>query len=315
MGVRILFVTDQFPSTREMLAKRLPEDEVVLTTPEEAPEAEVIVPLMAKVDAALMDRVRPRLIQQYGVGLEGVDVGAAAERGIVVANVPAADTGNADAVGEIAVLHLLSLSRRFGEARGVVDAGRLGEPVGMTLQRARVVVLGLGAIGRAVVRCLSGFGVEMIGVATREADQVASDYDDLGLAAYHPVRELREALAGADAVVVCSVLNEATRGLVGAAELAAMRRGALLVNVARGPVVDCDALLGALREGQIGGAGLDVFWQEPIDPADPLLAERVTVTPHIGGVTTSSYGLMADRVAANVERLRREEPLVATVAA
>ncbi|MFT3865497.1 MAG: NAD(P)-dependent oxidoreductase [Solirubrobacterales bacterium] len=311
--MRILFVTDQFPTAREMLAERLPEDEVLLSTPEEAPKADVIVPLMGKVDAGLMDRVRPRLIQQFGVGLEGVDVEAAAARGIAVANVPAHDTGNADAVGEIAVLHLLSLSRRFGEARASVDAGRLGEPVGMTLQGARVVVLGLGAIGRAVARRLRGFEVETVGVATREREQVGSDYDELGLAAYFPVRELLAALAGADAIVVCAVLNEATRGLVGAAAMDAMRAGALLVNVARGPVVDHEALLAALRSGQIGGAGLDVFWQEPIDPADPLLAERVTVTPHIGGVTTSSYGLMSERVAANVERLRTGEPLAATV--
>lgn len=311
--MRILFVTDQFPTAREMLAERLPGDEVLLTTPEEAPQADVIVPLMAKVGAELMDRVRPRLIQQYGVGLEGVDLGAAAERGIAVANVPAGDTGNADAVGEIAVLHLLSLSRRFGEARAAVDGGRLGEPVGTTLQGARVVVLGLGAIGRAVAWRLRGFNVSLVGIATGEAHEIGDKHDDLDLAAYFPVRELLPALADADALVVCSVLNEATRGMVGAAAMDAMRPGALLVNVARGPVVDYDALLAALRSGQIGGAGLDVFWQEPIDPADPLLAERVTVTPHIGGVTTGSYGLMAERVAANVERLRAGEPLHATV--
>jgi phosphoglycerate dehydrogenase-like enzyme len=311
--VRILFVNDQFPSAREMLAAKLPEDEVVVTTPAEAMAADVLVPLMGRIDAELMDRVRPQLIQQYGVGLEGVDIEAAAARGIAVANVPAEDTGNADAVGEIAVLHLLSLSRRFGEARVSVDGGRLGEPVGTTLQGSRVVVLGLGAIGRAVARRLAGFGVEMVGVATREPEEVAGDYDGLGLTGYQPVRELRSALAGADAVVVCSLLNDQTRGLVGAGELAAMKRGALVVNVARGPIVDYDALLAALRNGQVGGAGLDVFWQEPIDPADPLLAERITVTPHIGGVTTQSYGLMAERVAANVERLRRGEPLRATV--
>jgi len=312
--VRILFVTDQFSKSREMLAERLPGDEVLLTTPDEAPEADVIVPLMAKVDAALMDRVRPRLIQQFGVGLEGVDVDAAHERGIAVANVPAHDTGNADAVGEIAVLHLLSLIRRFGEARAAVDSGRLGEPVGTALQGARVVVLGLGAIGRAVAWRLRGFNVATVGVATREPGEVGDQYDDLGLVAYFPVRELHAALAGADAVVVCSVLNDATRGIVGTAEIEAMRPGALLVNVARGPVVDYDALLAGLRSGMLGGAGLDVFWQEPIDPADPLLAERVTVTPHIGGVTTGSYSLMVERVAANVERLRAGEPLQATVA-
>jgi phosphoglycerate dehydrogenase-like enzyme len=310
--VRILFVIDHFPAAREELEARLPDDEVVLSTAAEAPEADVIVPLMAKVDGDLMDRVRPRLIQQYGVGLEGVDLEAARERGIAVANVPAEDTGNADAVGEIAVLHLLSLSRRFSEAAGSVAAGRLGEPVGRSLNGDRVAILGLGAVGRAVARRLAGFGVELVGVGSREPAAIGGDYDDLDLTDYLPSSRLAEALAGADAIVVCCLLNDATRGIVGAAELVALRRGGLLVNVARGPVVDYGALLAALRSGQVGGAGLDVFWEEPIDPADPLLAERVTVSPHIGGVTGGSYRLMTERVVANVERLRAGEPLDAT---
>ena len=116
--------------------------------------------------------------------------------------------------------------------------------------------------------------------------------------------ELADVLAGADALIVCCVLNERTRGLVGERQLAALRPGGYVVNVARGPVIDYDALLGALRSGQIGGAGLDVFWDEPIDPLDPLLDENVSVTPHIGGVTSGSYRLIAERVVAGIERLR-----------
>jgi phosphoglycerate dehydrogenase-like enzyme len=81
------------------------------------------------------------------------------------------------------------------------------------------------------------------------------------------------------------------------------------VNVGRGPVVDHDALVAALRSGRLEGAGLDVFWHEPIDPADPVLAENVTATPHVGGVTTHAYRATALRFAVNVERLRRGEPL------
>lgn len=82
-----------------------------------------------------------------------------------------------------------------------------------------------------------------------------------------------------------------------------------MVNVGRGPVVDHDALVAALSSGLLAGAGLDVFWQEPVDPADPVLAESVTATPHVGGVTTQAYRATAQRFAANVERLRRGEPL------
>ncbi|MGA2928180.1 MAG: NAD(P)-dependent oxidoreductase, partial [Solirubrobacteraceae bacterium] len=81
-----------------------------------------------------------------------------------------------------------------------------------------------------------------------------------------------------------------------------MRPGALLINVGRGPLVDHDALLAALRDRQLAGAGLDVFWQEPVDPADPLLQEHVLATPHVGGVTVQAYLATAQKFAANVER-------------
>ncbi len=267
----------------------------------------MIVPLMTRIDSELMDRFQPRLIQQFGVGLEGVDRAAARERSIPVANVPAAGTGNSDGVGEVALLHLLALARRLGDAGEVVAAGRLGEPVGMALSETTIVVLGLGDVGRAVARRLSGFDARLIGVGTRTGEAADAVASELRLEAYLPVGRLREAVCGARALVVCCVLNDATRGLVGRDVLESLARGAYLVNVARGPVVDYDALLAALRSGQLAGAGLDVFWQEPIDPADPLLAENVTVTPHVGGVTDRAYRLMADRVVANVERLRRGE--------
>ncbi len=90
---------------------------------------------------------------------------------------------------------------------------------------------------------------------------------------------------------------------------AALDSGALLVNVGRGPLVDHDALLAALRDRQLAGAGLDVFWHEPVDPADPLLQENVLATPHVGGVTEQAYRATEQKFAANVERLRCGEPL------
>lgn len=302
--LRILVASTAFPAAPDLLRELLPADEILIDHTTVADPVDVIVPLMSRIDGPLMDRLRPRLIQQFGVGLEGVDLDAAHERGITVGNVAAADTGNADGVGEIAVLHLLALRRRLREAREAVAAGKLGEPLGMPLTGARVVVLGLGAVGRAVVRRLSGFEARVVGIGTREPGEVSAEVAGLDLAEYAPGRRLTGALDGADALIVCCTLTEQTRGLVGAPQLAAMARGAQLVNVARGPVVDYDALLGALRTGQLGGAGLDVYWQEPIDPDDPLLAENVSVTAHTGGVTTASYRLMAERVAAAIERHR-----------
>lgn len=104
-----------FPVAAEMLAELLPGDEVIVDHRSVEDPVDVIVPLMSRIDAGMMDRLRPRLIQQFGVGLEGVDLEAARERGIAVANVSGHDTGNADGVGEIAVLHLLALMRRLRE--------------------------------------------------------------------------------------------------------------------------------------------------------------------------------------------------------
>jgi phosphoglycerate dehydrogenase-like enzyme len=293
-----------FPAAAELLEQLLPEDEVLIDHRYTAPPVDVIVPLMSRVDAAMLDRFQPRLIHQFGVGLEGVDLDAARERGIVVANVPAADTGNADGVGEVAVMHLLVLARRLREGAAAVADRRLGEPIGMPLGGARVVILGVGAVGQAVVARLGGFGAHLVGVGSRPWSELTPDVTALELAEYRPGSELTTALTGADALIVCAALTDATRGLVGDGALAAMRPGAYVVNVARGPVIDYDALLGALRNGQIGGAGLDVYWDEPIDPEDPLLAENVSLTPHIGGITTVSSRRIAEHVAAGIERHR-----------
>ena len=310
--MRILIASTTFPECAEVLRARLPGDEICVDRGDADGEFDVIVPLMRRIDAAMMDRHRPRLIQQYGVGLEGVDRHAAAERGIPVGNVPSADTGNADAVGEVAVLHLLALTRRYHDSLTVLQARGLGEPTGAALTGARIVVLGLGAVGRAVAARLQGFGAELIGVGTRSVDQARGLAERLGLTAYVPVSRLTQACEGALALIVCCVLNDETRALVGRAALDALGADGpgYVINVARGPVLDYDALHEALRERRIAGAGLDVYWDEPVDPGDPILAYNVVATPHIGGVTTSAYRAMGDVVIANVERLRRGDPVV-----
>lgn len=304
----IAFLGETFPAAREVLRELLPDDEIRACADDGPPSrTDVLVPAMSRVDGELMDAARPRLIQQFGAGLEAVDLDAALARGIPVANVPAAGTGNAASVAELCVLHLLALSRRLDEAREALRERRLGEPVGRSLAGLTATVLGLGAIGREVSLRLRPFGTRLIGVGRRPASEL--DPGVAGLVdAYHPVSELARALAQSDLVVVCTPLTPRTRGLIGAAELAALRPGGLLVNVGRGPLVDHDALVAALRDGRLAGAGLDVYWQEPVDPEDPVLRENVLATPHLGGVTEQAYRATARRFADNVERLRRGEP-------
>jgi phosphoglycerate dehydrogenase-like enzyme len=308
--VLIVFLGETFSAAREMLRELRPDDEIRACEAGQLPSTpiDVLVPAMSRLDAQLMDAAQPRLIQQFGAGLEGVDLDAAKERGIPVANIPAASTGNAASVAELAVLHLLALSRRLDESRAAVRDQRLGEPIGRSLAGRTATVVGLGAIGREVSVRLRAFGTKLIGVGRRSDSELEPHVVAL-IDAYYPVHELTKALAHSDLLVLCTPLTAQTRGLIGSAELAALRPGGFLINVGRGPLVDHDALLVALRDGQLAGAGLDVFWHEPIDPADPLLQENVLATPHIGGVTVEAYRATAQRFAANVDRLFRGEPI------
>lgn len=309
LGMRVRFLGNSFPAARKILADLLTDDDVG-AWPSGVPDgtADVLVPAMHRVDGPLMHAARPALIQQFGAGLEGVQLEAAAARRIPVANVPADQTGNAGSVAELVVLHLLALSRRFDQARARLRDGVLGEPLSRGLAGQTTTVIGLGAIGREVLTRLRPFGTRLVGIGRRPPAAVGAAVLTL-LDEYRPLDQLHTALAATDLLVLCVPLTEGTRGLIGAAELQALRPGGILVNVGRGPVVDHDALVAALRSGHIEGAGLDVFWQEPIDPGDPILAENVSATPHVGGVTTPAYRATAQRFAANVERLRRGAPL------
>lgn len=315
--MRVLFCSDEFVAAREMLALELPEHDIVWCGQDDVLDhldgVDVVVPAMAQIGAAEMDAGSFRLIQQFATGVEGIDLAAAAERGIPVANLPADETGNADAVAEVAMLHVLSLLRDQRAADLVARSGGLGEPVGRSIAERRVVVFGLGAIGWEVCRRLQGFRANVVAVGRRDPAEVADQLDALGVDDYFTMDERLAAFAGADVVIVCVRLTAETAGIVGRAEIAALRPGAILVNVARGPAVDRASLIDALRSGHVSGAGLDVFWAEPPDPGDEIFDLPVTVTPHIGGVSDRSYRLMAAAVADNVRRLAAGQEILRRV--
>lgn len=314
IDVRIGLVGGGFPEVRRCLEAALAEgvaglEEVELVdVPHAAPErADVLSPLGSTIDGGLMDACGARFVQQFGVGVSGVDLDAARARGIPVANVPGGDSGNATAVAELAVLLLLALLRRFPEARAGVAEKAVGAPMGIMLRGRTVAVLGTGDIGVEVARRLAAFGVHVVGIGRRDAGAYPAAAAVVDT--HRRADDLPAALAGCDDLVVACPLTEDTRGIVDDAALAALRPGGHLVNVGRGPVVDYDALLAALRAGGLAGAGLDVTWTEPIDPHDELLAENVVVTPHIGGITEESYAGMARGFVANVGRWARGEEL------
>lgn len=309
--MRILFCGDCFPASHSLLKERLRagEDEITVCNAanlrEALSKADVVIPMMTILDEARMAAGTFRLVQQWGSGLEGVDLHAARTRGIWVANVPASGN-NADSVAEHALLLTLALLRQLPAAQANVRRGALGAPLGRMLAGRTVCLYGLGATARALAHRLRPMGVRLIGI-TR--DPAASKVAEFALDECFAASERSNALSKTDVLVLCVRLAFETRGLVDASALAALPRGALLVNAARGGLIDYFALYGALSSGHLGGAGIDVYWTEPFPPEDPLLKfPNVIATPHVAGVTDGSYADIADVVASNIDRLRRAEP-------
>jgi phosphoglycerate dehydrogenase-like enzyme len=305
--MRILFCGDAFPAARPRLARLIRRDDELVVCPRDDIGAaldgvDMVIPFMCRIDSALMDRGRFRLVQQWGAGLEGIDIIAAKQRGIWVANVPA--TGNnADSVAELAIFLTIALLRNWPAAQASVRAGGLGAPMGRMLAGRTVCLYGLGAIARGLAQRLRPFHVRLVGV-TR--DPGAAKVAEFGLDACYSTAERDACFAQTDVLILCSRLAPETHGVIDADALRALRPEAFLVNAARGGLVDYDALYSALSSGHLAGAGLDVYWKEPIAPEDPLLAlPNVIATPHIAGVTDRSYDEIAEAVWINIERLRR----------
>jgi phosphoglycerate dehydrogenase-like enzyme len=259
---------------------------------EQVGEAVALIPSMGRITAAVIAAApRLKLIVQYGAGLEGVDREAAEARGIPVRNVAGA---NAQAVGELALFLMLALARRLPEHRRSFASRVVGDPVGTELLGKTVGIVGLGASGRSLARMARGLGMRVIALRRNAGDGKDPDADWVGSPG-----DLGRLLAEADYVTLHLPTTPETVGMIDAARLAKMKPSAFLINVGRGGLVDRAALVEALRERRIRGAGLDVYWDEPPDPADPLLAmDNVVATPHIGGTSEEAMARLADRVAA-----------------
>jgi phosphoglycerate dehydrogenase-like enzyme len=266
---------------------------------------DVVCPWGSPMDAATLQAGTFGLVHQFGVGLEKVDVAAATELGVYVARIPGDAGGNADSVAEIALLHMLALSRRLDELTAALRERRwAARPLGTALLGQTVLIVGLGAIGDAVAARLSGFGVRLAGVRAHPERGGPP-----GVAEVAGPDGLPRLLGQADVVVCCAMLDKGTAGMFGAEQFAAMKPGALFVNVARGGLVDEAALLAALEAGQLGGAGLDVYGREPADPDSPLLRHpRVFTTPHAGGLTRTMFTRSGRAFGQNLQRWAAGQP-------
>ena len=270
-------------------------------------DAPVLVTQLAPVSAAMLERMPAlRLIAVSRGGPANIDVAAARERGVIVCNAPGR---NASAVAEFTIGAILAQTRlmtaghdalRAGEWRG--DLYR-SDRAGRELSELTVGVVGYGHVGSRVVRLLRAFGCRIL---------VHDPYVQLSTAdsgAGVQQASLDALLAQSDVVTLHPRVTRETTGMIGAGQLAAMRPRAVLVNTARGPIVDYDALYEALRSGHLAGAALETFAIEPVPPGWPLLRlPNVTLTPHIAGASVRTVTVAAEAAAEEVRRWIDGEP-------
>jgi hydroxypyruvate reductase len=244
------------------------------------------------------------IIAINGIGTDAVDLERARGRSIRVTTTPDVLT---DDVADMAMALLLAVSRRIVANDRFVREGRWpsgGPKLGTKFSGKRLGILGLGRIGRAVARRAEGFGMTIAYTDLRAAEDVAYDH--------HPV--LENLARNSDFLVVAAAAGPATHGIVNAAVFDALGPAGILVNVARGSLVDEPALVAALREGRLGGAGLDVFAHEPEVPRALWAMENVVIEPHQASATLETRRAMADLVLGNLEaHFAGREPLTAVV--
>lgn len=267
-----------------------------------------------RLSASLLDvtPLRTRIIANFGVGFEHIAHAAAAARGIVVTNTPGVLT---DDTADLAVTLLLMAARRAGEGERLLRGGGWSgwaptHHLGRRVTGKTLGIVGFGRIGRAVARrAREGFAMRVL-VSTRHSPP-AREAAELGVETCDSLEEL---LAAADFVSLHVPASSATRHLIGARALSLMQRHAILVNTARGEVVDESALAAALREDRIAAAGLDVYEHEPRVHPDLIGVENVVLLPHLGSATIEAREAMGRRALENLRAFFAGEPVPDPVA-
>jgi glyoxylate reductase len=301
---------DRLRARFEVESGGLPFDRAWLL--EHAPGASAIVadPTVA-VDGALLDLAGEtlRVVSNFAVGFDNIDTGAVRERGLRATNTPDVLT---NATAELAVALMQATGRRMVETDGIFRRGEwVGwEPeqfLGRELAGATVGLVGFGRIGQRVAELLRGFEPRLVFADAQPMQRAA---------ALHGAQRLRldELLAVSDYVSLHVNLTPETKHMIGAAALARMKPGSILVNTCRGGVVDTAALVEALRCGPLAGAGLDVYENEPAVPEDLVALANTVLVPHVGSATRRTRDAMAELCADNVIAvLSGEEPITPVV--
>jgi D-3-phosphoglycerate dehydrogenase len=253
----------------------------------------LVVRSAVQADDALMAHApKLRVIGRAGVGVDNIDAAAATRRGIVVMNTPGA---NAVAVAELTIGLMLTLARKVYSANASMHAGKWEKKIlqGSELRGKTLGILGLGRIGLEVARRAKGFGMELIGSDPFVSAAVARE-NGIKLVT------LDELLAGSDYLTLHVGLTPQTTGVINAKTLATMKKGVRIVNCARGELIDDEALIEALKSGQVAGAALDVFASEPLKDSPYATLDNVILTPHIAGSTGEAQEAVGIQIARQV---------------
>lgn len=262
-----------------------------------------IVTLTDRIDADVLTTApRLQIVANYAVGYNNIDVEAARQRGIVVTNTPDVLT---DATADLTWALILAAARRLIEGDRLVRSGQWTgwtptQLLGASVAGRSLGVIGMGRIGQAVARRAAGFGMNVIYYSRGRVDSREA-------AAWKPLT-LPAVLAESDILTIHVPLTSATRHLIGAQELAQMRRSAILINTARGPIVDESALVAALRNGAIAAAGLDVFEHEPHVHPELSTLPQVVLLPHLGSATMDARVEMGMMCVNNIEAVLSGRP-------
>jgi len=276
--------------------KPLTEDEMLDFVPEMDALLVGIDPVSTKV---LHAAPRLKVISKYGSGLDNIDLATATEKGIVVTYTPGA---NSEAVADFSIGLMLACGRLIVEAHNSVRAGRWERFLGVDLYKKTLGVIGTGRIGRAVARRARGFDMKVLAY-TRTPDLAWAEHSGVNYV------DLDTLLEQSDFVSVNIALTEQTRGLIDAEKLKIMKPTAVIVNTARGGIVEEEALADALEQGLIFGAALDVYTEEPLRSKRLLAQERLVTTPHISAYSRGALLEMGMMAAGNLIRvLNKEKP-------
>lgn len=287
------FVVEDYDSTRPLT--------------DQVRDADVFLVRDVPITRAVIDAApRLKLIQRPGDHLPKIDLDHAKAKGIFVSRFPSRVQGApARDVAEHAFHLLLALAKQQWLARASIKARKVGLPKTVRVHGKTLGLVGMGNTGEALARLAVPFGLRVIAVKRTADDGLARE---LGLDWLGTMERLPELLAKSDFVSLHLPQNTETVDFIGARELAQVKQGAFLINISRAPMLNKQALLDALRSGQLAGAGLDVCWEEPVNPDDPLLAlPQVILTPHIAGDTAEVEQRLAELTAQNVRMIASGE--------